>query len=1217
MAVEVKRAKPAGHQMLFRLTALLCAMAILFVSVSFDMLETFAAAPSITKANHAAWAAATLDEAYAAVNTFLTAQKTASAPITDASRIYKNNPNYSEASLAALQSTLDSASALPSGSTKTAKDLLRLQMIRNVRDLEDKKVFAANEPSKILLNNYPNAKDSINGKYTIEMKYQPKEYPSIEGYDIVFAMDWSDSMNHSYTVEPPASTGITQPVNPNSARPMAKNILINLSKELFADYPNSRINVMGMNVAAKNSMTTNISQVNLDENTGFVDKSQYASAIENAFRVEPTQNSDSPAMFTAVAKQAIDARTDKRRIPVIILISDFQIYYAQSKVTESDTYWKTAMPAQAAAFQQAYPEGKIIAVRADHYGNRTFMEGINLNAAADQKMNQYFITQPHWSWLKVTQNNFTTAYQDIKSMVYDTLNSGPTGFTVTDPMGSKFNYVNSSWRGTAASPVYSAASDSITFTGDAAFTSTYQITADAAGLSSAKNEEKFVTNGTTVLSSVLDGNSNFRHIPTAYLPVSQAAIELYTYEGTDAGSQQKANYSLSKVIAGENLAQYGGLGSYTDIQASLKNIPYGNTLTRDWVWNLLTTKYAASVSGYTRQDTAGFTDSSLKVTFDSGKNVFKVYAFKRSQNFTVTERFRSLGNPAKVLMADRGTTVQYGTNFNRVSGIPPKTIQEGITTHYLYGYQVDSGAVNPGEPPQTLLQNITSNHTITYLYYQNFTVTERFRSKNDTANILKADQSTVVQQGTSFSRASGIPPKTITQGNETHYLYGYQINNGAVIQGEPPQVLLQNIAASHVITYLYYQEYTVTERFRVRGDVERVLMPDQSEKVYRGDDFDSIKDDYPPPTLYLNSGGFIPYQLYGYQIDNGAVVRGRPTQVLLKNITSDHVITYLYSREFTITERFRSAEDLEYALLPNRATTVHEYDSFSSLTDPPPKLINESGSIMYHLYGYQIDNEEPVYGEIPVTLLDNITEDHVITYLYQRPRFVVKGKYHDDFAPYTKLQDDAQLALVLSGDDYLPASAFPPEVLVKDGYEYTYTGGYKFEVDDGTLLSDEVPVTDINSDVTIVFAYSKGQYLGDKVLHVRQVIIDKSGKSIEIPDKGFMTLTGTDRSMNLVSFSGVESVQGVPFSDANIQNEFGTLTLNALIPQYYSYEGYVKTTTDEPHLKSKRKSGKINLDYSSEMEYWVTVYLTPIKEPNQYQWGSATNEFGKIRLRMQ
>jgi hypothetical protein len=124
-----------------------------------------------------------------------------------------------------------------------------------------------------------------------------------------------------------------------SARILSRDTILTMSQNIFANYPGSRISVMGLNNENSRSDTFNPAHTNLQIDSPFVGPADYASVIANAFAVAPHFSSDCNGTFLRAAIDKltgdasveymhgarVNARDDFTRIPVIIHLVDLHI----------------------------------------------------------------------------------------------------------------------------------------------------------------------------------------------------------------------------------------------------------------------------------------------------------------------------------------------------------------------------------------------------------------------------------------------------------------------------------------------------------------------------------------------------------------------------------------------------------------------------------------------------------------------------------------------------------------------------------------------------------------------------------------------------------------------------------------------------------------------------------------------------------------------------
>jgi len=226
--------------------------------------------------------------------------------------------------------------------------------------------------------------------YTIDLFNSHKPHPPSTAYDIVFALDWSASMNLPNSMDDSKTGG------PTTARDYCRDIILELSEDVLTRYPESRVSVMGMNCDMAHNNCNDEDYVFLQVDTPFVDIGGYDFTIKNAYTNPPVFWQDDNAQFLRAAvdklagvtttygnglstpggPKAVNARlaTEMDRIPVIILLSDFQMTEAASAFHNNSgvPYWSSAMKTQADRFAATFPKGILMTVRMDHNQNADF-----------------------------------------------------------------------------------------------------------------------------------------------------------------------------------------------------------------------------------------------------------------------------------------------------------------------------------------------------------------------------------------------------------------------------------------------------------------------------------------------------------------------------------------------------------------------------------------------------------------------------------------------------------------------------------------------------------------------------------------------------------------------------------------------------------------------------------------------------------------------------
>ncbi|MBP1042820.1 hypothetical protein I6N95_17525 [Vagococcus sp. BWB3-3] len=166
--------------------------------------------------------------------------------------------------------------------------------------------------------------------------------------------------------------------------------------------------------------------------------------------------------------------------------------------------------------------------------------------------------------------------------------------------------------------------------------------------------------------------------------------------------------------------------------------------------------------------------------------------------------------------------------------------------------------------------------------------------------------------------------------------------------------------------------------------------------------------------------------------------------------------------------------------------------------------------------------------------------------------------------------------------------------------------------------------------------------LRQRYLHIRQVVLNEKEEMV-LPLSGYhqaknSQLAGTAPFAAISSVASVSTTETAkPTPSANLfkivqvilATDHPWLNVATSIPEYYEYVGHV-ATTDKASLATDHlaanKSGPMSLpelDYTSETDYWVTVFIQPKygkndagdpeESPRPFSWSHVVNEFGKIK----
>ncbi|MDR0849794.1 MAG: DUF11 domain-containing protein [Propionibacteriaceae bacterium] len=169
-------------------------------------------------------------------------------------------------------------------------------------------------------------------------------------------------------------------------------------------------------------------------------------------------------------------------------------------------------------------------------------------------------------------------------------------------------------------------------------------------------------------------------------------------------------------------------------------------------------------------------------------------------------------------------------------------------------------------------------------------------------------------------------------------------------------------------------------------------------------------------------------------------------------------------------------------------------------------------------------------------------------------------------------------------------------------------------VDPGTYVNTATVVDRDGSATTNATYHDYPPPITEMTLHIRQIVINRSGSTPELPTMGYMTLSNAGIVRNITTNSGIDGGPPTDFTQYLVTTSLddSIFLITDIVPQYYSYAGYNATTTDVPHDPVARLIGSIGLDFDDGHEYWVTVYISPQSVPADYSWDVRTNDFGTI-----
>ena len=526
---------------------------------------------------------------------------------------------------------------------------------------------------------------------------------------------------------------------------------------------------------------------------------------------------------------------------------------------------------------------------------------------------------------------------------------------------------------------------------------------------------------------------------------------------------------------------------------------------------------------------------------------------------------------------------------------PPAELTDDITKldrlyEYVSYWSLDGGTtMNTGNPP--VITGIDENKDLTLYFRTQYEIVEKFHPKDPTGSHdhghglepywtpLQPDITTPKYGGESFT---GTPPDTITSGASTWNYIGYRVSaddTAAITYAYPPDPTIASVNDN--VTFIYVYERAVAGNPTATKDAQKSTNGYSWSGVYTTGTASS--------PISVNTGEYIEYRIRVSGVSGTA--------------------------NLTVTDLLPEGMELHNGGDP------YPYSGFSSTMVGNRVEVKWTGnypvSVRDFLVVVKVTAASGLF--INSAVVDTPAKKNILTNsTYHRTGFVLTEQFRE--------LDDETNVLFPNRDITVPVgSAYMenPENLLSTGWTYA---GWRLGSDPtvhppGTPTPDTI-ISSVGGPDTITYLYkpTTPPPPTENILHIRQIVIDPV-TGIEIPIMGYFELTGGGNILPLISESGVEGLYVTQFSDYKL---VGDVAFNVydLIPQYYEFAGHYKNTgtspdaehddSDERILPAAVANGSIVLDYSSNGEYWLTVYTKPKGTPDDYEWDYATNDFGSI-----
>jgi len=471
-----------------------------------------------------------------------------------------------------------------------------------------------------------------------------------------------------------------------------------------------------------------------------------------------------------------------------------------------------------------------------------------------------------------------------------------------------------------------------------------------------------------------------------------------------------------------------------------------------------------------------------------------------------------------------------------------------------------------------------------------------------------------------------------TGGGVWNYAACYSLDGGAtVLQGAPPAPVFaaaQMTGDKRIILY-FTEDYRFTVRFReYKGanllfdennvNIETYLLPtgvDVFDPMAKTEIANAVNNG----TKSITGKEYKIYR--GWSDNGGATIHlDDPPPEFTELDGSKDIILY-FSASYVVTEQFHAVDSPYTELLGDLPNTVLGGDPF---TGNPLKEIFD-GANRWEYVGYKIgtDQEDPVLQGAPdPVVISAVWSDVNIIYCYEK-----KEANTTDVTVTERFRELGNTGHVLAGDvinkekkGSVFAGARPgsfTEGTPPDDVTYTYWG---YQIDGETPVEGAFPGITADGPRTVTYLYypSGSPPFEGFILHLRQVVLDPA-VGLQIPYAGYFNLINNGLSRNITTDSNTDD-NDPPFRKmfVTIDDADRVLDINDVIPQYYKYAGFAATETEpdamSPHVPPAGSGpyAAARVDFTSESEWWVTVYITPNGFTGLYEWGFKTNDFGVI-----
>lgn len=1069
-----------------------------------------AATGTITTTSYSDWTATTLSDAKTQVDNLLTSQKTNK----NAQRPYLQNTTWTEGSLMALDKVYQAS--LDTG-TGVSSDLIREQMIQTVQKLE--LLPNGNYGGSVLsLNNYPN------DQMEYAMDYFMKGAAGTN-YDIIFMIDWSYSMNKN------TGTHANQSLH-------AKDMVLAMSRKILKS-SDSRVRLISTNASINNDI--NGKGLNIQADSGFFSvKDDYERLLTTTYPDASYSyngfTEDNMAFSIKYAKEEMEKDLRTNATPVIVLLSDFTLYYKNSsgQVDTKPIYIN---------FLTQYYESSVLASKSTN-------KPIYLAAAYYYNFNNNFLGENEtllpgrkgWQvqYIPPTAPGYREAPANFEKMFDAAVSSDPWQTALTS---SLFRNVTGSFS-SSQDTVVSLTETNLSFKGGADSTGSYLMNVDTTKLGTYKKGDKQPAHNSAAISYSKGGTATFTPSPSLFLPITDAAVELYTYKGTGSKSD-KNNYQLVETVVSNNYQNYGGT-SYAKKSTQLSSLVYGTSMTKTTAQNVLQATLGATDYAKYKFNFAGDpTAASQTIGFDSGENVYQVYAEPTASKIVIEYLDKDTLQPIK---ANKEISGLQGTSYS----VAPDVIAN-------YTFDRSEGAALSG--------TYTATDQSIKLYYKakETTITIEYLDK-DTGKSIKANQVMTGKIGADY---------TITQDAIPNYTYD---SASAALTGK-------YLATNQTIKLYYKAQKGLVYIQYLNVDTGQVIQANKSITGNIGSTY-NITPDTLTNYSYVRSGGD---SLTGQYAQMDKIV-----QLYYKVNTG--TITIQYYDEDTL-QPFQAPKTISGNAGSNYTVVPDTFNNYSYSRSSGVSLTGQynSGNQDIRLYykaikknvvvkyvdsdtGKPLKTDRVLNGQVGTDY--EVSPDVITNYNYERSTGAsLIGKYaatDQTITLYYKVKDAKVIIEYLDAETGKP---FKPnlELPGKAGGDYTVTPdslpGYTLDRTAGAPLTGKYTETD-----QVVQLYYKAKETNLVIKYVDSA----TGKTLQ-PDKTMTGKFGTDYT---ISPDVIDKYTFERSVGADLQGKY--LDKDQVITLYYKESPipdtkliieYIDKETGKPFKPNQEIPGKPGTDY--------------------------------------